>query len=207
VDEVREELVVRLVSSFRGTIVEPYRCVFFLLLEDYIEEQMLMAHNLDSYLERFARNLGDAGVLIRPFVGDVEATQQEVLMKNWTEEEREALSRTPGLLMISRDFGEFDPRSHPWFHLHTSLMQGATTTPSPSEFGAHLGNLALAVREAQEEDIFNVAYSVTQESVEWRELVDIFEAKPGVFGFSIDLKRGASFLWKLYDRQISAPRV
>ncbi len=73
--------------SFIGTIRKPYRCLFFLLLEDYIEAQTHFARELDLNLERFARNLGDSAALVRPFTGDIDTVRQQVLDKQWSEAE------------------------------------------------------------------------------------------------------------------------
>ena len=49
--------------SFLGVNQGDYRCLFFLLFEDYIETQYQFVRELEPHLERFARNLGDSGAL------------------------------------------------------------------------------------------------------------------------------------------------
>ncbi len=51
------------------------------------------------------------------YAGDIDATKQHMLAKNWTREELERVGDTPGLLMINVDFDVFEPREHPWLHL------------------------------------------------------------------------------------------
>ena len=61
--------------SYLGTTRGRMRCLFFLLYEDYIETQTQFARELDLELERFARNLGDRGAVVRPFLGDIDKNQ------------------------------------------------------------------------------------------------------------------------------------
>ena len=49
--------------SYLGSTRGKMRYLFFLLYEDYIDAQTQFAQELDLFLERFARNLGD-GVLL-----------------------------------------------------------------------------------------------------------------------------------------------
>ena len=81
--------------SYMGAIKRPYRCLFFLLLEDYIEAQTQFANELDLHLERFARNLGDKAALVRTFMGDIDTVRQEIEDKQWSEKELEEVRHTP----------------------------------------------------------------------------------------------------------------
>jgi len=53
--------------------------MFYLLLRDYIDEEKMVENQLDTYLERFGRNLGYSGTVVRPFTGDIESTRRNVL--------------------------------------------------------------------------------------------------------------------------------
>ncbi|WP_431066696.1 hypothetical protein [Methylotuvimicrobium sp.] len=68
--------------SYVGTTRNGVRCLFFLLLEDYIEEQTQFARELNLEPERFARNLDAFGAVVRPFGGDIEYARTGVLDKN-----------------------------------------------------------------------------------------------------------------------------
>jgi hypothetical protein len=54
-------------SSYLGVTRGEHRCLFFLLLEDYIQAQTQFFRELELYLERFARDLSEAGVAYSPF--------------------------------------------------------------------------------------------------------------------------------------------
>ena len=82
--------------SYIGQIKKPYRCLFFLLLEDYIEAQTHFARELDLHLERFARKLRDSAALVRPFAGDIETVRQQVLEKAWSEKELQEITEYTG---------------------------------------------------------------------------------------------------------------
>ena len=188
--------------SYLGTTRGPYRCLFFLLLEDYIEAQTQFVRELDLYLERFARRLGDAGAVVRPFAADIESTRQQVLEKAWSEDQKCELHNTPSLLMINEDFATFDPRAHPWIQLHLGrrLERGAAGV---HEFGSMLDRLAEAVLDSGQ-DIFQSAHQLVHK-LPLSEGLKVFEAKPGIFGFSIDLVRGAEILRTLC-RRLTGPR-
>lgn len=90
--------------SYLGAVMGDFRCLFFLLVEDYIEEQTQFMKELELYLEKFARDLKEAAPLWRPFKGDIERTRDEFLSKNWRPQEREDIEKTPAILMINVDF-------------------------------------------------------------------------------------------------------
>jgi hypothetical protein len=100
--------------SYMGSVMGPFKCLFFMLIEDYIEAQSQFVRDLDQELERFARKLGNSAAVVKPFTGDIDAVRSQVLDKNWTENELREVTNTPGLLMINQDFDVFNPRLHPW---------------------------------------------------------------------------------------------
>ncbi|MBZ0157932.1 MAG: hypothetical protein K8I29_17175 [Alphaproteobacteria bacterium] len=188
--------------SYIGTIMKPYRCLFFLLLEDYIEAQTHFARDLDLHLERFARNLRDSAALVRPFTGDIDTVRQQVLDKPWTEDQLKEVQNTPALLMIDQDFDNFDPRSHPWLIINFG-RRVTGTYGGQIPFKHILDDLVQVVLNANE-NFFTAAYNLKHE-IHAAECAKIFEAKPGIFGFSIDLVHAASILKKIYTR-MSEPR-
>ena len=183
--------------SYLGRSLGPYRCLFFLLVEDYVEVQSQFVRELDLELERFARNLGDSAPVVKPFMGDIDATRSHVLEKPWTDNEKHEIRKTPGLLMINVDFDIFDPNRHPWIHLHfQERMQGARDTIG---IRGLLGELALAVRNS-DKDIFQEAHKLQlQHQLSLEDVASVFEAKPGMFGFSVDLIEGAKVLQVLFS--------
>lgn len=168
--------------SFVGTTRGRVRCLFFLLFEDYIEAQRGLSGEVRAEIERFARNLGESGAVVAPFAGDAPRTHQHILEKQWSEKERHEVMRTPALLMVDRDFDDFDPRRHSWvlFHfdrapdhayaaklrsLFTKIVEAAGTTSDPFE----------TVRGALRHD------SVANAS-------KVIKLEPGAFGISVDLR-------------------
>lgn len=183
--------------SYVGTTKNGVRCLFFMLLEDYFEEQTQFARELNLELERFARNLGDSAAVVRPFSGDIEQTRQGVLDKNWTPEEFEEIEKTPSLLMISTDFDEFDPQEHPWvlFNLGSRIYEGV---PGAYRFRDPLAAITDAVAN-EDVDPFEVAHRA-QHEIEALDALKVFEAKPGLFGFSVDLVKAGEVVAKVFKR-------
>jgi hypothetical protein len=97
------------------------------------------------------------------------------------------------------DFDSFDPQSHGWLQLHfgRKLYEGV---PGVYKFGDSLKELASAVKDS-EKDIFDVAYLIMN-PLPASDSVKIFAAKPGIFGFSVDLIQGTKVLQELCRRML-----
>jgi hypothetical protein len=105
--------------SFVGTTIGRFRYLFFALYEDYNDYGRSFVQEFNNvYLQRPARDLRDQGAVIQPFLADIETTRSHVLAKDWTDDERREITRVPSLLVISKDFDYFSPRSDPWLLLH-----------------------------------------------------------------------------------------
>ncbi len=143
---------------------------------------------LDLRLERFARNIGNDGVVVRPFWGD-ERTRSDVLSKDWTEREKEQLKNTPGLLVIDKDFDEFSPREHQWLYLN---LGGKVFDSSVSidEYEDILATLVEIIADPESE-FFKKAVPVVRQ-LKLASFAEIFEARVEIFGFSVDLKKATS---------------
>ena len=154
-------------------------------------------------MERFARRLETAAPVVRSFNGDIEANRQHVLDKEWDEKELEVIIKTPSLLMIKEDFDNFSPRLHPWIQVNfgENFNEGLTGV---YKYGETLEKLADAVKQDQK-DIFEAVNDVINE-VKLSSVGKIFEAKPGIFGISIDLYKGKDILATLI-RRMSRPKV
>lgn len=181
--------------SYLGTTRGRFRCLFFLLLEDYIDAQSRFGRDLDQALERFARRMRDSGVLVRPFTGDIEKTRSHVLSKPWQLDELAEIGKTPGLLMIDVDFDTFDPRQHRWLFVHLGGRPESNRFPA-GEFAEMSTKLAEAVCDAEVDVFDSVAAAI--HDVRLPDVVKVFEAKPGVFGFSVDLIAGAALVHGLW---------
>jgi hypothetical protein len=177
--------------SFKGSVQGKFRYSFFVLYEDYVQVQSSFVRELDLQLERFARNLGDDGVVVRPFLGDIDRTKGDVLSKDWTAQEKEQLKNTPGLLVIDKDFDEFNPREHQWLYLNLG-GKVFDTSVSIDEYEDILATLVEIIADP-ESDFFKEALPVVRQ-LKLASFAEIFEAKPEIFGFSVDLKKAANML-------------
>ena len=172
-------------STYVGTSRGHYRYLFFLLLRDYIQEEHELSRQMDASLERFARDIGSAAALVRPFPGDIEATQQDVLRKPWPPTAKQEIQTTPSLLMIDREFDAFDPREHPWLQIRIPLQGREDETRTILE------RLAILVTSDLDDDVFRRARDLVQGQAR-PDLRKIIGLRPGVFGVSVDL-------WALWD--------
>ncbi|MDE2662333.1 MAG: hypothetical protein OXI39_04945 [Gemmatimonadota bacterium] len=162
-------------SRTRGS----YRYLFFLLVEDYVQEQQEFSKALHASLERFGRDLQDEAALVRPFAGDIEATRRQVLNKRWPARARRRIQTTPSLLMIDRDFDTFNPEQHPWLQIRIPLHG------REAETGRALQRLAGLITSEFDEDVFRRARRIARRSQ--LELDGILQIRPGIFGVSLDL--------------------
>jgi len=183
--------------SFVGTSPNDVRCLFFVLYEDYIQAQSQLAQELNRELERFARNLEDSGAVVKPFTGDIDTTRENVLEKNWSEEQEKEILKTPSVLMIDIGFDDFDPQEHRWVLLYLGRKMRDTQVGS-EEFKNALEQISGAVKDL-DSDPFEVTHEV-QHEVTSADAAKIFEAKPGVFGFSVNLIEAGDVLKRLYCR-------
>lgn len=171
--------------SYAGTLIGDMRYLFFTLYEDYNDFSRSFVEELNVLLDRFARNLRDDGAVIRPFLGDVEATRSHVLDKDWTYEEQQEVTKVPSLLVISQDFDDFSPRRDPWMIFHFGERR----------FGSHEGLAELndILREIAEiavgaaadtDDLYKIARDFARQE---GSVAKAFSVQPGIFGFSIDV--------------------
>lgn len=97
---------------------EKKKYFFYLLYEDYVQTQLNYVKELEKYIERFGRNLQDNGGVIKPFIEDIEQTKEDILSKNWNEDEKRIFTKTPGMLMIDIEFDKFNPRKNQWIYFN-----------------------------------------------------------------------------------------
>ncbi len=167
--------------SYLGTNRNGMRCLFFLLFQDYIEAENGFSKDVAAEIERFARDMGNFGAVVKPFAGDVSDVNRDILSKQWTEEQREELRRTPALLMIEQDFDDFDPSAHPWVVIHLEASnQGA------AQLRSVLRQITDAVNTPDSSPI-----TVVQQALRNARLLEASKAvslKPGAFGINVDLR-------------------
>ena len=183
-------------STYVSTSRGHHQYLFFLLLQDYIQEEREFSTQMTASLERFARDLGDGAALVRPFRGDIEATRQEVLNKPWPPEAEPEILSTPSLLMIDRDFNAFDPRVHPWLQIRIPLQGHEDETKTTLE------RLARLVTSDLDDDVFRRAHDLVhgQEQADLRKIISL---RPGVFGLSLDLWALGDAVMRVFDSERS----
>ena len=185
--------------SFIGAYIGENRCLLFLLYKDYIQEQNNFVRELNPYLERFARKLGYSAALVRPFSGDIESTRAQVLDKNWSESELNEILKTPGLLLINKDFESFNPQSDDWIYINLGQKIFQDSSPLVDEL---LGEISETIINPKV-NIFSETNKILLKS-SLKDAGEIFEAKPGAFGFSLDLMKAfelfPNFLNKIKSR-------
>ena len=192
---------VHITHSYAGTTIGNFRYLLFVLYKDYIDFELDYVRSLNIQLERLARDVGDRAAVVRPFVGDIEQTRSHVLAKSWSPRELDEVTQTPAMLIISKDFDDFDPRTDSWVLFHfgpatTGFVAGRV------ELAMTLEALAGALRrdDSSEDELFDIAREFTH--AQHGEEAKVFHAQPGAFGFSIDLlAAGQRFRDWLADRR------
>ena len=186
----------RFVGTKRGTM----NYLFFLLTEDYIEENKRITESLAPLLARFAREIGDQGALVKPFQGDEATTLDNALKKNWSDAQVMRMRKDlPALLVIDEDFDAFDPtRSN---YIYISLRTAMDDFGNVRIFDVQ-ELLDILVDACSRSDLFAVArgYLAAQNR---ESLWEAVELKPEFVGFSFDLKKGVEFLKRMrQNRQL-----
>ena len=99
-------------------------------------------------------------------------------------------------MVLDKDFDEFNPREHRWLYLNF----GGKVYDSPvpiNEYEDILAELAEIISNP-ESDFFEEALPVIRQ-LKLASVAEIFEAKPDIFGFSVDLKRAATILREMFS--------
>jgi hypothetical protein len=180
-------------SSFVGKITGSYQYLFFVIYEDYNDFGRAFITEFNNvYLQRLARNLKGSGAVFVPFAADVEETRDQVLAKDWDPDEYLQVSQVPSLLVISKDFNDFSPRSDPWVIFHF----GEDQYGGPAGF-AELDKTLKAIADSvvnpgeNHKTLYQIARQVTKDRPD---LGLAFAVQPNIFGVSIDLLKAGSYL-------------
>lgn len=186
--------LVQITSTFIGQKKDDETSyLFFLLTEDYIQTHRRIKEDLEPLLTKFARSL-EKGLLVRPFEGDEGTTQEDVFSKNWTIEQRTQIERTPGILVIDVNFDEFDPQSNHWHFFSFRDLMSSYGDVSIFEVVDLLSALSLNCNGGK--NLFELADSIARRRL-LSDLYRSFEVKPGIFGISFDVKKGAELLKRM----------
>ena len=104
----------RKVSSFTRFELGSYRIAYFLVANDYYENEVRA--ELDKQAEAFAQDMRGEGVFVQPFPSHRQQTADEVLAKPWPPSVKQELEAAPEplILVLESDFDSFDPREQRW---------------------------------------------------------------------------------------------
>lgn len=187
-------------TAFAGKIIGSYQYLFLAIYEDYTDfSRPFIVEFNDVYLQRLARSLRGRGAVIVPFLGDIEQAREEVMSKDWTVQELHQLQQVPILLVISKDFDDFSPRSDPWVIFHF----GEERYGSPegrAELDRTLKAIAASVvsSEGDHESLYQIARKMISERPDLGLAISL---QPNIFGFSIDLIKAGSYLRGLIEER------
>lgn len=191
---MKERKIMFITTSYVDVRKHDMKILVFLLTEDYIENQKALQESLNPLLQEFARDLGSRGALVRPFPASARDTQSDILAKKWTKLEKKQVERTPGLIILDRDFADFCPRQHPWVHI--SLKDSINQFGQVEIFEVKKILDALIKLTKEDRDIIDFERKVDGMRRD-EKLLDAFELKPGAFGVSFDLKKGIEYFQQL----------
>ena len=102
------------VSSFAPIQIGQYDYVF--LVVTWANYATDITTQLEKHFEPFGVDVGLKGVVVKAFEKASGDTAKEVLAKDWPEDLRKRLieEQDPIMLIIKKDFKEFDPKQHSW---------------------------------------------------------------------------------------------
>ncbi len=133
------------VSTFARVSAKGYRYVYLLVVwNDYYSA---VREELKRQADAFAADLGLGGLFVAAFQRREHEVAEEVLAKPWERDlgERMRGEPEPILLIIERDFAEFDPREHPY-----AIIWLTDFIKEPYDLRLLLGALAEKTREGED---------------------------------------------------------
>jgi len=102
------------------------------------------------------------------------------------------VSQVPALLVISKNFDDFSPRSDPWVIFHFGEEQYGSSA-GLVDLDKTLKAIAASVASSNSshQTLYQIARHITNERPD---LGLAFSVQPNIFGFSIDLIKAGSYL-------------
>jgi hypothetical protein len=162
--------------------------------EDSEEEQ-----RLEKDLRQFGRHLGREGAVIRTYPEEARSARQDVLRRRWPQDVRAKIEQTkePFLMVINRDYSEFDPESDPWAIV---WLEGR----KPDDLVRLFQRLADEVLDGQ--DLFEYLRDVADRARRggFTRVLRFVEFKPKVLGIAIDITGIARAIPELRGQSTSA---
>ena len=174
--------------------------LIFYITEDYVEQQVYLTKQLNPLLEELGRNLMDKGAVIKPFIKDISTVNKEIHDKFNQDYTRDVIisledkMERPGLLILNADLKSFDPREHDWLYL--SLQGFITDGGALKIFNIKEFFDFLTSSIETGKNLFDEAksYINKRKAISTHKMIEL---KPGMFGFSFDLKEAFNFFKEL----------
>lgn len=169
------------VSTFLDVDVGSKRYLFFIVTwNDYVTK---LGEELDKQFVAFGEDLGLTGSVIKAYKSAGRSSFYEVLNKSWPDEIRTRFDseQDPFMLVVDRNFKDFDPGLHQWAIVWFSNFYG-----DPGSLYRLFGALSRKTRMG--EDVLAYLKSITRKE-KFKKLGKYFELKkPEIFGISVDVK-------------------
>jgi len=170
----------------RGSV----RFLFFLLTEDYLDENRTIQSSLAPLLKKFGQSLAAAGAIVKPASGTASENFTRVLNADENESFKYSLNgKTPAILVIEGDLKNFRP-SHTK-HMVISLRDSMDSFGNVKIF--EVDELLQALADAAHEGtVFTQAERVLakrEKKARNEAFAESFQLKPNFFGVGLDLKQ------------------
>ncbi len=175
-------------TNYVGIRKGSVRYLFYLLTQDYIQDNVAIQQGVTSLLKGFARDLAGDGALVMPFDG----TASENLTAATNRMDRKFIegmhSLTPALLILGCDLQEFDPHINQ--HLIISLRDSMDEYGNIKVFEvqALLEALVTASRDSGLFEKIDSYLTDVKDSGRSSALWDSVQIRPNFFGVGMDLK-------------------
>jgi hypothetical protein len=168
------------VSSFINTEIGKMRHLFYISSWNLIETEVQEV--LEKHREAFGEALGKDGKVVSSYKAATNQTFQEMVNKDWPSsiKDRMKTDQDPFMVVIDRAYDEFSPSENRW-----AIIWFSEFRESPNDIAYMLNKLASVA--SNNEDVFQYIEKYFK-SKKLEDAGELFEAKPGFMGFSIDLK-------------------
>jgi hypothetical protein len=157
-------------------------------LSNYIGRATDSGRAFERMLGRLGRDLRKTGVVVVAFAGDDDAVAADVLNKEWDESQRAAIARRPGLLIIDKNFDDFDPTVDNYFHINLRTIYNTDGTLNEKMAEDLLVGLDQVFSD--EQDMF---YKLNDMKIVARRqrLLSAVNLRPSFYGLGIDVREFA----------------
>jgi hypothetical protein len=157
----------------------------YLVLHGYFEDYAPLEPFIQIVIN-FGRKLGEKATMIVPMKGAYDSTRCSVLGLSWEPEMRQELDRTrdPYILVIRKPLSAFRPDEDEYI-----IMQFPEAISNTSKYIEILDEIWREINAGNDIFAWKLESRTKVTGKFLQRLFEAIEAKPGVFGFSINLKR------------------